>query len=134
MRSPAPSRVVKRTAPRDGGRPLRRDRKPRAVTTTARVILLAGTAFLLLSMGGGIIAAPATMPLLFMAARSSRSTGYRVAAGVVAALTAVELAWAITYIASGGGEPKPVIWLAPLLAGIAVGVIFVRFPARVNSR
>src|SRR3954464_7341308 len=91
--------------------------------TVARGLLLAGAAFLLLSIGGGaIFGAPLTMPLLYLAARTSRSPSYRMAAGVVAALTAAEAGWAVTYTV--GGEANASIWAAPLTAALGVMTLF----------
>ena len=90
-----------------------------------RAVLLAVSAFLLLSMGGAIIAAPLTLPLLYATARSSKASGaYRALAAVVAFLTAGELAWALTYILVS--EAKPWIWLLPLLAAVGTAWLFVR--------
>jgi hypothetical protein len=96
--------------------------------TFLRGFLLLGAAFLLLSMGGAIVVAPATVPLLYFAARSSGSAGYRHAAAVVAALTAAELTWAATYVAAG--EPKPAIWLVPLMAAVVTFGLVARAPKR----
>lgn len=87
-------------------------------------ILVGVCTVLLVSYGGAIVAAPITVPLLFMAARSSASIGYRVSAGVVAMLTIAETAWAVTYVTIGEGQPM--IWLAPAVATLAVGVGFAR--------
>ena len=79
-------------------------------------ILLALSAFLLLSMGGGIFAAPITLPLLYVAVRHTRSLWFRIPATAVATLTAAEVFWAVSYFALG--EQKPWIWLVPLLAAL----------------
>jgi hypothetical protein len=71
---------------------------------------------LLVSFGGAIVAAPVTLPLLFLAARSMPSTGYRIWAGIVVALTAAELVWALTYFAQG--ESTPAIWLVPIFGTV----------------
>ncbi|HMJ75860.1 MAG TPA: hypothetical protein VK507_07800 [Iamia sp.] len=84
----------------------------------ARGVLLGVAIFLLLSMGGAVVAAPVTLPLLVLAARSTPSNGYRIAAAVVAGLTAAEVAWAVVYVTVG--EQSPTIWLLPVLVGIAV--------------
>jgi hypothetical protein len=82
------------------------------------VAVLAVGAFLPISMGGAIVAAPATLPLLFVALRRQALAGWlRGATIAVSGLTVVEVAWAVTYVAAG--EAKPWIWLLPLAAGIA---------------
>ncbi|HEV8628584.1 MAG TPA: hypothetical protein VG034_29490 [Acidimicrobiia bacterium] len=64
-------------------------------------VLVAVSAFLLLSMGGAIVVAPLTIPLLYLAVRSGRlGTSLRNAAIVVAGLTVAEVVWAATYLAS----------------------------------
>ena len=93
----------------------------------ARVVV-AVSAFLLVSMGGAIIAAPLTLPLLYLAVRSGRmSAGLRAAAAVIAALTVAEVAWAATYLAVE--EAQPWIWLLPVAAGVATAGGFTRTPA-----
>ena len=63
-------------------------------------VLVAVSAFLLLSMGGAIVAAPLTLPLLYLAIRSGRlGAGLRNAAVVVAGLTVAEVVWAAAYVA-----------------------------------
>jgi hypothetical protein len=82
------------------------------------VAVLAVSAVLLISMGGAIVAAPATLPLLFVALRRQALAGWlRGAAVAVSGLTVMEVAWALTYVAAG--EAKPWIWLLPAAAGIA---------------
>lgn len=88
------------------------------VVRPARSVLLVAAAALLLSFGGAVIAAPVTLPLLALAARATPSTSYRVAASVVAALTAAQLTWALVYVTVG--ETTPTIWLLPLLVGLTV--------------
>src|SRR5882762_3551807 len=81
-------------------------------------VLVAVSAFLLLSMGGAIVAAPLTLPLLYLAVQCDRiGAGLRTAAVVIAALTVAEVAWAATYLAVA--EAKPWIWLLPVAAGVA---------------
>lgn len=79
---------------------------------------------LLFSMGGAIVAAPVTLPLLFVVARQRPTRRVRWTAGVLAALTTAEAGWAATYVLVG--EAKPVIWLLPTLAGIGAIVAVVR--------
>jgi hypothetical protein len=83
----------------------------------AAVAVAAVAASLLLTMGGAIVAAPITVPLLALMARERRSSGYRAVAAVVAGLTVAEVAWALAYLAAG--EAQPWIWLVPLVLGVA---------------
>ena len=84
-------------------------------------------AFLLLSMGGAIVAAPLTFPLLYLIVRSGHhGTALRTAAVVVAALTVAEVAWAATYVAVA--EAEPWIWLVPIAAGAGTGTALARTP------
>jgi len=90
--------------------------------------LVAVSAVLLLSMGGAIIAAPLTLPLLYLALRGGRmGAGLRTAAVVVAALTVAEVAWAATYLTVE--EAQPWIWLLPVAAGVGTAGAFARSPA-----
>ena len=90
-------------------------------------VLVAVSAFLLLSMGGAIVAAPLTLPLLYSAIRGGRlRSGLRLAAVVVAALTVAEVAWAATYLSIA--ESQPWIWLLPAAAGVASASAFTRGP------
>ena len=85
-------------------------------------------AVLLLSMGGAIVAAPLTLPLLYQAAgRDGAGRSRRTAAVVVAALTVAEVAWAATYLALA--EAQPWIWLLPVAAGSAAAAVFASRPA-----
>ena len=93
----------------------------------ARVVV-AVSAFLLLSMGGAVVAAPLTLPLLYLAVRGDGiSSRLRVAAVVIAALTVAEVAWAATYLAMA--EAQPWIWLLPAAGGTATAAVFTRPPA-----
>ena len=84
-------------------------------------VLVAVSALLLLSMGGAIVAAPLTLPLLYLAVRNGRlGAGLRTAAITVAGLTVAEVVWAATYLAMT--EAQPWIWLLPAGAGAAVVV------------
>ena len=88
-------------------------------------VLVGVSAFLLLSMGGAIVAAPLTLPLLYLAASGGRlGAGLRTAAVVVAALTVAEVAWAATYLAVA--EAQPWIWLVPAGAATATAAVFTR--------
>ena len=92
---------------------------PRTVSPLLARLLVAVAAFLLVSMGGAIVAAPLTLPMLYLVVRADRTgPGLRAAAVTVAALTVVEIAWAATYLAVD--EAQPWIWLLPLAAGATV--------------
>ena len=90
------------------------------------VVLFAVAGALLLSMGGGIVAAPATLPLMFLAVRRHPSRAFRVGAAVVGGLTAAELAWALVYLSVG--EVAVLIWLVPLAAALAAAVLLGALP------
>jgi hypothetical protein len=63
-------------------------------------VLVGVSAVLLLSMGGAIVAAPLTVPLLYLVARhADGGAALRVAAVTVGALTVAEIAWAAAYLA-----------------------------------
>lgn len=89
-----------------------------------RIVVILFATFLLVTMGGAIFAAPITVPLLVVAARSTKHVAYRVWAGVVFVATIAEVVWALTYLAVG--EAKPTIWLAPLLASAAAVFAYAR--------
>jgi hypothetical protein len=96
----------------------------------ARVLVVV-SAFLLLSMGGAIVAAPLTLPLLYLAVRSGRlNTGLRKAAIVVAGLTVAEVVWAATYLAVA--EAQPWIWLLSAAAGAVMAGALVQGAARLT--
>jgi hypothetical protein len=88
-------------------------------------ILVGVCPVLLVSYGGAIVAAPLTVPLLFLAARASSSTGYRISAGVVVVLTIAEFVWALTYLTLG--EARPLIWLVPMVVTLAAGAVYARW-------
>src|SRR5205809_2776032 len=96
-------------------------------------VVVAVAAFLLVSYGGAIVAAPATLPLLYLALRRDE-TGrrLRLVIVVVAALTAAETGWAVTYVAVG--EARPWIWLLPLAAGVGTVAAYARAVPPVASR
>ncbi len=89
-----------------------------------RGVILAGSAFLLLTHGGAIVGAPALLPLLAWVARGSGSRGVGVAAAILAGLTSAEVAWAGVYVTIG--EKSPWIVAIPVLAGGLVTVWFLR--------
>ena len=98
--------------------------------TGIAVFIVAG--FLLLSMGGAIIAAPLTVTLMFVAARRHPTLAFRIGGTVIAGLTVAEFAWGLAYLTAG--EAKPWIWLIPLVAAICALVAFVAAsrPARLD--
>lgn len=81
------------------------------------LVVVGVAAALLLSMGGAIVAAPVTVPLLALVARRHPRSAVRWAALVLVAATVAEVAWALTYVSRG--EAQPDIWLVPL--GTAIG-------------
>jgi hypothetical protein len=85
------------------------------------VLIVAG--FLLLSMGGAIIAAPLTVPLMFIAVRRHPTRVFRITGTLIAGLTVTEVAWAAAYVTAG--EAKPWIWLIPCVAAVGALVAFV---------
>ena len=88
------------------------------------------SAFLLLSMGGAVVAAPLTLPVLYVIVRcGQRGPGPRAAAVVVAALTVAEVAWAATYLAIA--EAAPWIWLLPVAGGAGTAIALARTPRAV---
>ena len=100
---------------------------PRTVGGRWAGVLVAVSAFLLLSMGGAIVAAPLTLPLLYLTVRVDRiGAGLRTAAVVIAALTVAEVAWAATYLAVA--EAQPWIWLLPVATGVVTAVGLARTP------
>ena len=106
-------------------------RMPRSVGGPWPRVLVVVSAFLLVSMGGAIVAAPVTVPLLYLAARGDRAgAGLRTAALLIAALTVAEVAWAATYLAVA--EAEPWIWLLPVAAGAATATGFARTPRRLT--
>ena len=95
-------------------------------------VLVAVSAFLLVSMGGAIVAAPLTVPLLYLAVRGDGiGPGLRAAAVVIAAFTVAEVAWAATYLAAA--ETQPWIWAVPLAAGITGAAALARPPGRLAT-
>ncbi len=91
--------------------------------------LVAG--FLILSMGGAILAAPVIIPLMWIAASRHPTRAFRVSATVLSALTVAEIVWALTYLAVA--EAQPWIWLWPSVAALVVVAIAGRFSSRPAS-
>lgn len=84
---------------------------------TAGVAVFCLAAFLLVSMGGAVVAAPLTVPLMTVVTHRHPTRAFRTAGAVLIGATVAEVVWALTYVA--GGEAKPWIWLLPLLTAIA---------------
>ena len=97
--------------------------------TGITVFIVAGV--LLLSMGGAIIAAPVTIPLMFVAVRRHPTRAFRIAGTLIAVLTVAELAWALAYVTAG--EAKPWIWLIPCVAAAAALFAFMAASGRAGS-
>jgi hypothetical protein len=95
----------------------------RSVLPVVRKMLLAVVTLLLLGSLGGAAAyaSPVTLPLLFLAARFSRRTAEGILWAVLAAATALETAWLLTFVTLG--ESAPWIWLLPMLAAITTGTV-----------
>src|SRR5256885_3979237 len=85
---------------------------PRTVGGRWAGVLVAVSAFLLVSMGGAIVASPLTVPLLYLAVRAEATrSGLRRAAALVAAPTPAQGAWAAPHPAPSEAEPP--IWAVP---------------------
>lgn len=81
----------------------------------AGIVVFAVAAFLLASMGGKIVAAPITVPLMFLASRRHPTAAFRVAGVLLGGLTVAEVVWGLTYLQVE--EAQPWIWLLPILGG-----------------
>lgn len=92
------------------------------------VVTFVGAALLLLTFGAGIVAAPLTLPVMFLASRRHPTRAFRLSAMIVGGLTAAEVGWAITYLSLG--ESRPWIWLIPLCSGLVAAWVY----AAPNSR
>lgn len=86
----------------------------------AGVVVFAVAAFLLLSWGAAIFAAPVTVPLMFLASRRHPTVAFRITGVVLGGLTVAEVVWYLTYLQVT--EAKPWIWLLPLLGGITAAI------------
>lgn len=91
---------------------------------TAVVFVVA--AFLLLSMGGAILVAPVTLPLMYLGVRRHPTGVFRTIGAVLSALTVGEVIWAAVYLSLG--ESKPLIWTLPVIGALAVVVAYARLP------
>ena len=87
------------------------------------VVTFVVAGFLLLSMGGAIVAAPITVPLMCVAAFRRPTIAFRIAAVVLSGLTVAEVVWAVTYLTVEDSQPW--IWLLPT-AGAFTAVALVR--------
>ena len=85
--------------------------------------LVAG--FLLLSMGGAIVAAPITVPLMAIAASRRPTRPFRTAAAVISGLTVAEVVWAATYLTVEDSQPW--IWLLPAAGALVTITVSRRF-------
>ncbi len=94
---------------------------PRA-TTAAFVV----AAFLLVSMGGAILAAPLMLPVMYVGVRRHSTRLFRTIGGLLSALTVGEVVWAAVYVSLG--ESKPWIWLFPVIGGLAVAFAYAWLP------
>ncbi len=91
------------------------------------VAVFAIAAVLLVSMGGAVVAAPITVPLLLLVVSRHPSRRFTIVGALLAGLTLGEVAWAITY--QRVGESQPWIVLLPLLS-CAIGSAFVTHRGR----
>jgi hypothetical protein len=91
---------------------------------TAGVVVFCAAGFLLITMGGAIIAAPLTVPLMFVVTHRHPTRAFRAVGALLTGTTVAEVVWAVTYVV--GDEAKPWIWLAPLVIAMAVMVAVVR--------
>ena len=80
------------------------------------IALFCLAAFLLVSMGGAIVAAPLTVPLMFVVVRHRPTAAFRTIGATLTGATVAEAVWALTYLAID--ESKPWIWLFPLVGAI----------------
>ena len=99
------------------------------------VVLFTVAALLLTSIGGlGIVAAPLTLPLLFLVVRAHPTRAFRTAGALIGALTAAELGWGLVYLVAG--EVPVVSWLVPILCGVVTAFVFatLRQPKRAGAK
>ncbi len=88
------------------------------VVRAGGMVLFVVAAVLLTSIGGaGIVAAPVTLPLMFLVVWRHPTLAFRIAGAVIGGLTAAAFAWGLVYLAAG--EVAVVEWPAPALAGAA---------------
>ena len=99
---------------------------------TVGVVVFCVAAFLLISMGGAIVAAPLTVPLMFVVVQRHPTTTFRAVGAALVGATVAEVAWVVTYLVAS--EAKPWIWLVPLAATAATIVAVVMASGRANLR
>jgi hypothetical protein len=87
----------------------------------AKALIAGGTILLLMSWGGAIVGAPALVPALWWANRSSTRWG-AVGFTFLAALVMTEAGWAVVY--STIGEEQPWIVLGPVVGVVATVLFF----------
>lgn len=92
--------------------------------TRATALVVAVSAFLLVSMGGAIVAAPLTLPLMYLGVRRGPTRSFTIVGGLVSALTTAEVVWAAAYVTIG--ESEPWIWLLPTVGAVAMFAVFQR--------
>jgi hypothetical protein len=81
---------------------------------TVGVVTFVVAAVLLLSTGGAALAAPVTLPLMWVATAHHPTRPFRAIALLLGGFTTLEAFWVLTYLAVG--EVQPWIWMVPLLA------------------
>ncbi len=86
------------------------------------VFVFVVAAFLLVSMGGAIVAAPITVPLMFLVSSRHPTAAFRTAGVVLGGLTVAETVWALTYLLVA--DAAPWIWALPLASGTTTVVVF----------
>ena len=96
------------------------------------IALFAVSAFLLLSTGGAVIAAPLTVPLMFVVVHHRLTTAFRSIGAILVAATVAEIVWALTYVAVD--ESKPWIWLFPASAALVASVALLRMTTPNSSQ
>lgn len=74
-------------------------------------------------MGGAVVAAPLTVPLMVLVSRRHPTASYRIAGMLIIGLTVAEVVWALTYLQLD--EAQPWIWLLPLLGGLIAAGSFI---------
>lgn len=83
-------------------------------------------AFLLVSMGGAILAAPLMLPVMYVGVRRHPTRLFRTIGGLLSALTVGEVVWAAVYVSLG--ESKPWIWVLPVIGALAVVLAYAWLP------
>jgi hypothetical protein len=86
-----------------------------------KTLIAGGTIFLLLGMGEAIMGAPALVPALWWATRSSRRVG-AIGFTFLAAVVMTEVGWLFAYVVAG--ESQPWIILGPSAGFVGTVVLF----------